>query len=256
MALLGVSTCGAFEHPAELISRLLQTSPVNEKGAKVRPAGMLKLKKRSLPLNSQNGRNVREVCQILNDRPQRDIFSPDPLQTQGLWPKKDWRASVQPIFHHMFAYCIFHLGLFDWRPNVFRAFNGGGGQESRSTFLRNLGSLEFIVCTGDRKKVWSCIVYRLLHVREKVTSACRRYFLSAVLNRALWSPVCIYIYRLTTSPLIYICPGVSLCVANAVLSPYLPGAFYMSTANSEIQNQTVEIKSHCLFYAVHVEPQS
>jgi hypothetical protein len=122
--------------------------------------------------------------------------------------------------------------------------------------LRNLGSLEFIVCTGDRKKVWSCIVYRLLHVREKVTSACRRYFLSAVLNRALWSPVCIYIYRLTTSPLIYICPGVSLCVANAVLSPYLPGAFYMSTANSEIQNQTVEIKSHCLFYAVHVEPQS
>ena len=88
---------------------------------------------------------------------------------------------------------FFILVCLIWRPNVFRAFNGGGGQESRSTFLRNLESLEFIVCTGDRKKVWSCIVYRLLHVREKVTSACRRYFLSAVLNRALWSPVCIYI---------------------------------------------------------------
>jgi hypothetical protein len=77
--------------------------------------------------------------------------------------------------------------------------------------LRNLGSLEFIVCTGDRKKVWSCIVYRLLHVREKVTSACRRYFLSAVLNRALWSPVCIYIYIGWRPLLLYTYVLASLC---------------------------------------------
>ena len=34
-----------------------------------------------------------------------------------------------------------------------------------------------------------------------VTSASRRHFLSVVLNRALWSPVCIYIYMQRTSPL-------------------------------------------------------
>ena len=42
--------------------------------------------------------------------------------------------------------------------------------------------------------IWSGLTYNtdFCTYGEKVTSACRRHFLSVVLNRALLSPVCIY----------------------------------------------------------------
>ena len=159
MTLLGVDACSVLEHPAELISRLIQSSRSLKRGWKFRPAGMLKPKIWVLPINSQNGQNVlrklvRSCAIVLNET----YLPRTPCEGKALAGKRI-AAWVSTFLHYSFTEsCRFALLPC---PFIWFVFHEVFGEVKRrwQAFSIGLGSLLFPVFWPVIDIITGCLLF-------------------------------------------------------------------------------------------------